>query len=141
MIETIEWGVLVLSATGLLVSSNTVSYIAGFKRAMGQFRLTNPFGPAPIQPRPDQQYITDYETMKGANGILNREITNLREQNRDLEKAVKILEGKIRASDRRRAKQTPIAEPVTVEVEKPAEEVQPTVKKYVRRKATASHAE
>jgi predicted nucleic acid-binding Zn-ribbon protein len=121
---------------------------------MGQFRLSNPFGPAPIAPRVDQQYITDYEVMKDANGNLNREIVNLTSKNRELEKQIKLLERKIRAGDRRRAKRddaltslytasnpeeyiTKYQENKAVEAK---EELQETMKKYARRKATASHA-
>jgi hypothetical protein len=154
MVETLGWGTLILALTGLFVSSNTVSYIAGFKRAMGQFRLSNPFGPAPIAPRVDQQYITDYEVMKDANGNLNREIVNLTSKNRELEKQIKFLEGKIRAGDRRRAKRdetllglytasTPeeyITKYEAGKAQEVKEEIQATVKKYARQKATASHA-
>lgn len=154
MIETFEWGVLLLALLGLFVSSNTVSYIAGFKRAMGQFRLTNPFGPAPIQPRPDEQYIIDYEMMKGANSNLNREILNLTMQNKDLEKEIKTLEGKIRMADRRRAKRdetltalytTSTPEEYVLKYEKSKalksqDELVDNVKRYARRKAQASDA-
>ena len=154
MVETFGWGTFILALTGLLVSSNTVSFIAGFKRAMGQFRLTNPFGPAPIQPRPDEQYIRDYEMMKNANSNLNREILNLKMERQDLEKEIKTLEGKIRASDRRRAKRDDTLtslytasnpeEYITKYEESKAHEAQEqlvdNVKRYARRKATASDA-
>lgn len=154
MLETFGWGVLTLSLTGLFVSSCTVAFMAGFKRAMGQFRLTNPFGPAPIVPRVDEQYIIDYEMMKGANSSLNREILNLTMQNRDLEKEIKTLEGKIRMADRRRAKRdetllglytasTP--EDYVTQYEKgkaleSKEQLVDNVKRYARRRATASDA-
>jgi predicted nucleic acid-binding Zn-ribbon protein len=154
MVETFGWGVLTLSLTGLFVSSCTVAFIAGFKRGIGQFRLSNPFGERPLAPRVDQQYIVDYEMMKGANSNLNREIVNLTTQNRDLEKEIKILEGKIRAGDRRRAKRdetlvslytasTPEDYIVKYEqgkAQETKEEMVETVKKYARRKAAASDA-
>lgn len=154
MLETFGWGVFTLSLTGLYVSSCTVAFIAGFKRAMGQFRLTNPFGPAPIQPRPDGQFLADYEMMKGANSNLNREILNLTMQNRDLEKEIKSLEGKIRMADRRRAKRdetllglytasTTDEYVMTYEKGKAKdaqEQLVDNVKRYARRKATASDA-
>ena len=154
MLETFGWGVLTLSLTGLFVSSCTVAFIAGFKRAMGQFRLTNPFGPAPIVPRVDEQYIIDYEMMKGANSNLNREILNLTMQNRELEKEIKTLEAKIRAGDRRRAKRddtltslytaSDSADYIVKYEESKAKEAQEqlvdNVKRYARRRATASDA-
>jgi hypothetical protein len=155
MLETFGWGTLIFALTGLFVSSCTVTYFAGFKRGLGQFRLSNPFGPAPIVPRVDQQFIFDYDMMKGANSNLNREILNLTMQNRDLEKEIKTLEGKIRMADRRRAKRdetlvslytasTP-EDYVTKYEEGKAKEAQEqlvdNVKRYARRKATASHAQ
>jgi predicted nucleic acid-binding Zn-ribbon protein len=154
MIETIQWGVLAFSLTGLVVSLCTVSFLAGFKRAMGQFRLSNPFGPAPLKPRVDQQYITDYEVMKNANSNLNREIVRLQLDKEGLQKEIKLLEGKIRLADRRRAKRdetllglytASTADEYVIKYEEgkaqeTKEEMQATVKKYARQKATASHA-
>jgi len=154
MLETFGWGVLTLSMTGLFVSSCTVAFIAGFKRAMGQFRLTNPFGERPLAPRVDQQYLVDYEMMKGANSNLNREIVKLTMQNRELEKEIKTLEGKIRMADRRRAKRdetllglytATTTDDYVMYYEKgkaleATEEIKDTIKKYARRKATASDA-
>jgi predicted nucleic acid-binding Zn-ribbon protein len=154
MLETFGWGVFLLALTGLFVSSSTVAFIAGFKRARGQFLLTNPFGPAPIQPRPDEQFIRDYEMMKNANSNLNREILNLKMERQDLEKEIKTLEGKIRARDKRRAKKdetllslytasTPEDYIVKYEegkVQEAQEQLVDNVKRYARKKATASDA-
>jgi predicted nucleic acid-binding Zn-ribbon protein len=154
MLEPTEWGAFFLVLMGLIVSSCTASYFAGFKRAMGQFRLTNPFGERPIAPRVDQQYLVDYEMMKGANSTLNREIIKLTMQNRELEKEVKTLEGKIRMADRRRAKRdetllglytATTTDDYVTEYEKgkaleATEQIKDTIKKYARRKATASDA-
>jgi hypothetical protein len=155
MVETFGWGVLTLSLTGLFVSSCTVAFIAGFKRGIGQFRLSNPFGERPLAPRVDQQYLVDYEMMKGANSNLNREIVNLKMQNRELEKEIKTLEGKIRMADRRRAKRdetllglytATTTDDYVTEYEKgkalkSQDELVDNVKRYARRKATASHAQ
>ena len=154
MIETLGWGALGLSITGFIVSSYTLAYYLGHKRAMGQFRISNPFGPAPIVPRVDQQYITDYEVMRNANTNLNLEIVKLQENKKDLLKEIKFLEGKIRAGDRRRAKKDEtllalytasttdeyVKKYEAGKAQETKEEMQATVKKYARQKATASHA-
>jgi predicted nucleic acid-binding Zn-ribbon protein len=154
MVETFGWFGIIFTVVGLFVSSHTVAFYMGHKRGLGQFRILNPFGPSPIQPRMDQQYITDYETMKNANSNLNREILNLKMERQDLEKEIKTLEGKIRASDRRRAKRDDTLtslytasnpeEYITKYEEGKAQEAQEqlvdNVKRYARRKATASDA-
>jgi len=154
MIEPIEWGIFAFSLTGLLVSSCTVTFIAGFKRAMGQFRLTNPFGEKPLAHRVDQQYLVDYEVMKNANSNLNREIVRLQLDKEGLQKEIKLLEGKIRMADRRRAKRdetllglytATTTDEYVMYYEKgkaleATEEIKDTVKKYARQKARASHA-
>lgn len=154
MIETIEWGVLAFSLTGLFVSSCTVAFLAGFKRAMGQFRLTNPFGEKPLKPRVDAQYLVDYEVMKNANSNLNREIVRLQLDKEGLQKEIKLLEGKIRLADRRRAKRDEtllglytasttdeyVIKYEKDRVEESKEQMQATVRKYARQKAQASNA-
>ena len=154
MLETFGWFGIIYTLVGLSVSSLTVAFYMGHKRGLGQFKIVNPFGPAPIVPRLDQQYFTDYEMMKGANSNLNREIIVLTNQNRELEKEIKLLEGKIRLADRRRAKRDETLLGLYTESTTEAyvmyhekgkalesqDELVDNVKRYARRKATASHA-
>lgn len=154
MLETFGWAGIIFTVVGLFVSSHTLAYYLGHKRGGGQWLLANPFGAPPIKPRVDEQYYIDYEMMKGANSNLNREILNLTTQNRDLLKEIKLLEGKIRAGDRRRAKRdetltalytasTPEEYVMKYEKSKALksqDELVDNVKRYARQKATASHA-
>jgi hypothetical protein len=154
MVEIVGWTGIIFTVVGLFVSSHTVAYYLGHKRGGGQWALANPFGATPIKPRPDEQFLIDYEMMKGANSNLNREILRLTMQNRDLEKEIKTLEGKIRMADRRRAKRdetllglytaTTTDEYVMYHEKGKAlesqDELVDNVKRYARRKATASHA-
>ena len=92
--------------------------------------------------------------MKNANSNLNREIVRLQLDKEGLQKEIKLLEGKIRMADRRRAKRdetllglytaTTTDEYVMYyekgKAEESKEEMQATVKKYARQKARASHA-
>jgi hypothetical protein len=154
MVEIVGWSGIIFTVVGLFVSSHTLAYYLGHKRGGGQWALANPFGPAPIQPRPDGQFLADYEMMKGANSNLNREIVVLTNQNRDLEKEIKSLEGKIRMADRRRAKRdetllglytATTTDDYVMYYEKgkdkdAQEQLVDNVKRYARRKATASDA-
>ena len=154
MVEIVGWTGIIFTVVGLFVSSHTVAYYFGHRRGGGQWALANPFGATPIKPRPDEQFLIDYEMMKGANSNLNREILRLTMQNKDLEKEIKTLEGKIRMADRRRAKRDetllglytePTTDAYVMKYEKgkaleSQEELVDNVKRYARRKATASHA-
>lgn len=154
MVETFGWAGIIFTVVGLFVSSHTLAYYLGHKRGGGQWLLANPFGAPPIKPRVDEQYYIDYEMMKGANSNLNREILNLTMQNRDLEKEIKTLEAKIRMADRRRAKRdetltalytasTPEEYVMKYEKSKALksqDELVDNVKRYARRRATASDA-
>jgi predicted nucleic acid-binding Zn-ribbon protein len=154
MVEIVGWAGIIFTVVGLFVSSHTLAYYLGHKRGGGQWLLANPFGAPPIKPRVDEQYIIDYEMMKGANSNLNREILNLTMQNRELEKEIKTLEAKIRAGDRRRAKRddtltslytaSDSADYIVKYEESKAKEAQEqlvdNVKRYARRRATASDA-
>jgi predicted nucleic acid-binding Zn-ribbon protein len=154
MVEIVGWTGIIFTVVGLFVSSHTLAYYLGHKRGGGQWLLANPFGAPPIKPRVDEQYIIDYEMMKGANSNLNREILNLTMQNKDLEKEIKTLEGKIRMADRRRAKRdetltalytasTPEEYVLKYEKSKALksqDELVDNVKRYARRRATASDA-
>jgi hypothetical protein len=155
MLETFGWFGIIFTVVGFFVSSLTVAFYMGHKRGLGQFRIVNPFGPSPIVPRMDEQYIRDYEMMKGANSNLNREIFRLKNEQEDLKKEIKTLEGKIRLADRRRAKRDDALtslytasnpeEYVTKyqkDKDKEAQEqLVDNVKRYARRKTTASHAQ
>lgn len=154
MVEIVGWSGIIFTVVGLFVSSHTLAYYLGHKRGGGQWALANPFGAPPIQPRPDGQFLADYEMMKGANSNLNREILSLTMQNRDLEKEIKSLEGKIRMADRRRAKRdetllglytATTTDEYVMYYEKgkaleSQDELVDNVKRYARRKATASDA-
>jgi hypothetical protein len=154
MVEIVGWTGIIFTVVGLFVSSHTLAYYLGHKRGGGQWALANPFGQPPLKPRVDEQYLIDYEMMKGANSNLNREILRLTMGTRDLEKEIKTLEGKIRMADRRRAKRdetllglytasTP-EDYVTKYEEgkalKSQDELVDNVKRYARRRATASDA-
>jgi len=154
MVEIVGWSGIIFTVVGLFVSSHTLAYYLGHKRGGGQWALANPFGAPPIKPRVDEQYLIDYDIMKGANSNLNREIIVLTNQNRELEKEIKTLEGKVRLADRRRAKRdetllglytATTTDEYVMYYEKgkaleATEEIKDTVKKYARRKATASDA-
>ena len=154
MVEIVGWSGIIFTVVGLFVSSHTLAYYLGHKRGGGQWALANPFGQPPIQPRPDEQFLVDYEVMKNANSNLNREIVVLTNQNRDLEKEIKSLEGKIRMADRRRAKRdetllglytATTTDDYVMYYEKgkaneEKEQLVDNVKRYARRKATASDA-
>jgi len=155
MVEIVGWTGIIFTVVGLFVSSHTLAYYLGHKRGGGQWLLANPFGAPPIKPRVDEQYIIDYEMMKGANSNLNREIFRLKNEQEDLKKEIKTLEGKIRLADRRRAKRDDALtslytasnpeEYVTKyqkDKDKEAQEqLVDNVKRYARRKTTASHAQ
>ncbi len=155
MVEIVGWTGIVFTVVGLFVSSHTLAYYLGHKRGGGQWALANPFGQPPLKPRVDEQYLIDYEMMKNANSNLNREILRLTMGTRDLEKEIKTLEGKIRMADRRRAKRDetllglytePTTDAYVMKYEKgkdkeAQEQLVDNVKRYARRKATASHAE
>ena len=154
MVEIVGWSGIIFTVVGLFVSSHTLAYYLGHKRGGGQWALANPFGQPPLKPRPDEQFLVDYEMMKGANSNLNREILSLTMQNRELEKEIKSLEGKIRMADRRRAKRdetllglytATTTDDYVMYYEKgkaleSQDELVDNVKRYARRKATASDA-
>jgi predicted nucleic acid-binding Zn-ribbon protein len=154
MVEIVGWAGIVFTVVGLFVSSHTLAYYLGHKRGGGQWALANPFGQPPLKPRVDEQYLVDYEVMKNANSNLNREIVRLQLDKEDLQKEIKLLEGKIRMADRRRAKRdetllglytATTTDDYVMYYEKgkaleATEEIKDTVKKYARQKARASHA-
>ena len=154
MVEIIGWAGIIFTVVGLFVSSHTLAYYLGHKRGGGQWALANPFGQPPLKPRVDAQYLVDYDVMKNANSNLNREIVRLQLDKEGLQKEIKLLEAKVRAGDRRRAKrdETLTALYTTASTDEYLEkyekskalntkaEMQDTVKKYARRKAQASDA-
>jgi predicted nucleic acid-binding Zn-ribbon protein len=154
MVEIVGWAGIVFTVVGLFVSSHTLAYYLGHKRGGGQWALANPFGQPPLKPRVDEQYLVDYEVMKNANSNLNREIVRLQLDKEGLQKEIKLLEGKIRMADRRRAKRdetllglytATTTDDYVMYYEKgkaleATEEIKDTVKKYARQKARASHA-
>ena len=104
MIEQYGWWAFGFTVVGLIVSSHTAAYFFGFKRGLGQFRLSNPFGPAPIVEKPDPQIVHDYRMLKSANQSLNYMNYQLEKQYKNLLAERDGLIEKMKASDLRRAK-------------------------------------
>lgn len=104
MIETFGWWALGFAGTGFIVSSYTVAYYLGHRRGLGQFRLSNPFGPKPIEPRLDQKYIDDYKTAKAGYESMRYQYITLEMQYRHLKNAYDVLEEKSTASAKRAAR-------------------------------------
>lgn len=89
------WGIIGVTVVLILISSHFYAYYSGHRRGLGQFRLSNPFGPAPIHPSPDAQMQRDYEAMKNGyhtvlheKSMLERTVGSLIEENRILEEKV-----------------------------------------------------
>jgi hypothetical protein len=89
------WGIVGVLVVLILISSHFYAFYRGHQRGLGQFRLSNPFGPAPIHPSPDAQMQRDYEAMKNGyrtvlheKSMLERTVGNLIEENRLLEEKI-----------------------------------------------------
>lgn len=89
---------------GLTVSLLTVAYSLGFKRGLGQFRLSNPFGPAPIIEKPDPQIVQDYKIAKaGRDNALYRIYILERDYKELLEKHNALVERNKKSASAKRA--------------------------------------
>ena len=104
MIETFGWTALYISIGGFILSSYTVAYYLGHKRGLGQFRLSNPFGPAPIVEKPDPLMVQEYRILKAGNESLSSQLTALKMEHMRLKNAYKVLEEKSTAATKRAAR-------------------------------------
>lgn len=104
MIETFGWWGLGFSILGLIVSSYTLAYYLGHRRGLGQFRLSNPFGPAPIVEKPDPQIVLDYRAAKAGYETVRYQYILLEKQYKQLKNAYDVLEEKSTAATKRAAR-------------------------------------
>lgn len=104
MIETFGWWALGVSATGLIVSSYTLAYYLGHRRGLGQFRLSNPFGPKPIEPRVDPQIVHDYRAAKAGYETMRHHYVTLEMDYKRLKSAYDVLHEKSTAATKRAAR-------------------------------------
>lgn len=107
MIEAItpfEWWALGFTIVGFFVASYTAAYYFGFKRGLGQFRLSNPFGPAPIIEKPDPQIVTDYKVAKaGLHNMTMQKIRLEKDYTELLTKYTALIEKNKKAASAKRA--------------------------------------
>lgn len=104
MIETIGWAGLIFAVTGFIVSSYTLAYYLGHRRGLGQFRLSNPFGPAPIVEKPDPQIVQDYRVAKAGYEAMQNRYVALEMEHRRLQNAYDVLNEKSTAATKRAAR-------------------------------------
>lgn len=104
MIETFGWWALGFTVTGLIVSSYTLVYYLGHRRGLGQFRLSNPFGPAPIVEKIDPQIVRDYRAAKAGYETVRHHYVTLEMDYKRLKNAYDVLDAKSTAATKRAAR-------------------------------------
>jgi hypothetical protein len=104
MVEIFGWSGIIFTVVGLFVSSHTLAFYLGHKRGGGQFRLSNPFGPAPIEPRVDPLIMQEYRILKAGNDNLSIQLTTLEMDYKRLKNAYEVLDAKSTVATKRAAR-------------------------------------
>lgn len=104
MIETFGWWGLGVTVVGLVVATHTAAYYFGHRRGLGQFRLSNPFGPKPIEPRIEPQIVHDYRAMKAGYETVRYHYVTLEMDYKRLKNAYDVLEKKSTEATKRAAR-------------------------------------
>lgn len=98
------WWALGFTLIGFFVTSYYLAYYLGHKRGLGQFRLSNPFGPAPIKERIDPQIVQDYKIAKaGLHNMTMQKVRLEKDYTELLEKHTALIERNKKSASAKRA--------------------------------------